>query len=166
MRIVRNLILLCMLLICQQYIVAQSYDLGKQKQSFAYETLYAYRAIINPNITNEIEKNSSLSTEQRVNHHDSVVVLQTHKYLEKKVQKAQNVWNYKYNDVFSRYNNVIYSFQHNLTEENIKLIAKIQSVVLNYIDSDAKAYPTLEKQLMNAFSMQEEIQIFLSYYQE
>ena len=40
-----------MLLICQQYITAQSYNLGKQKQSFAYETLYAYHAQI-PQVVN------------------------------------------------------------------------------------------------------------------
>ena len=40
MKIVRNLLLLCILLICQQYMVAQSYDLGKQKQSFSYKSLY------------------------------------------------------------------------------------------------------------------------------
>lgn len=51
MKKVRNLILLCMLLICQQYITAQSYNLGKQKQSFAYETLYAYHAQI-PQVVN------------------------------------------------------------------------------------------------------------------
>ena len=166
MRRIYKLFVLCMLLICQQHIVAQSYDLGKQKDFFAYEKLYASRAIINPNITNEIEKNSSLSTQQSAHNHDAVIVLQTHKYLEKKVQKAQNSWNYKYNKVFSTYNNILYSFQHKLTEENIQLITQIQSVVLNYINSETKAYPTLEKQLMNAFSMQEEIQIFLSYYQE
>ena len=44
MRIIRNLILLGILLICQQYIVAQSYYLGKQKQSFAHKTLYANHA--------------------------------------------------------------------------------------------------------------------------
>ena len=44
MKRVYNLIVLCILLICQQDIVAQSYNLGKQKQSFAYETLYANSA--------------------------------------------------------------------------------------------------------------------------
>lgn len=53
MKKVRNLILLCMLLICQQYITAQSYNLGKQKQSFAYETLYAYHAQIPQVVNNE-----------------------------------------------------------------------------------------------------------------
>ena len=166
MRRIYKLFVLCILLICQQHIVAQSYNLGKQKQSFAYETLYAYRAIINPNITNEIEKNSSPSTQQSAHNHDAVIVLQTHKYLEKKVQKAQFNWDYRYENVFFEYNYILDSFQDNLTEENIQLIAKIQSVVLNYINSETKAYPTLEKQLMNASSTEAEIAIFLSYYKE
>ena len=37
---------------------------------------------------------------------------------------------------------------------------------MNYINTLGKAYPTLEYQLMNAASMEEAIQIFLSYYQE
>ena len=166
MRRIYKLFVLCILLICQQHIVAQSYDLGKQKQSFAYETLYAYRAIISPNITNEIEKNSSPSTQQSAHNHDVVIVLQTHKYLEKKVKKAQLNWDYRYENVFSGYNNILDSFQDNLTEENIQLIAKIQSVVLNYINSESNAYPTLEYQLINAASVEEAIAVFLSYYKE
>ena len=161
MRRVHNLILLCMLLICQQHIVAQSYKLGKQKQSFAYEILYANSAqriqVVNTN---------TQSTQPMASAEDIPQLEQVHKQIAKLVKEAQNVWNYKYNDVFYRYNNVIYSFQHNLTEENIKLIAKIQSVVLNYIDSDAKAYPTLKEELKNAFSTEAEIAVFLSYYKE
>ena len=41
MRRIYKLFVLCILLICQQHIVAQSYDLGKQKQSFVYDILYA-----------------------------------------------------------------------------------------------------------------------------
>lgn len=166
MRRIYKLFVLCMLLTCQQYIVAQSYYLGMQKQSFAYETLYAYRAIITPNITNEIEKNSSPSTQQSAHNHDAVIVLQTHKYLEKKVQKAQLNWDYRYENIFYIYNNILYSLQNSLTEENIQLITEIQFVVSNYINSETKAYPTLEKQLMNASSTEEEIAVFLSYSQE
>lgn len=114
----------------------------------------------------EVETTNSQPTSPMASAEDIQKCEQVHKQIAKLVKKAQNVWNYKYNDVFSRYNNVIYSFQHNLTEENIKLIAKIQSVVLNYIDSDAKAYPTLKEELKNAFSTEAEIAVFLSYYKE
>lgn len=114
----------------------------------------------------EVETTNSQPTSKMASAEDIPQLEQVHKQIAKLVKEAQNVWNYKYNDVFSRYNNVIYSFQHNLTEENIKLIAKIQSVVLNYIDSDAKAYPTLKEELKNAFSTEAEIAVFLSYYKE
>lgn len=114
----------------------------------------------------EVETTNSQPTSPMASAEDIQKCEQVHNQIAKLVKKAQNVWNYKYNDVFSRYNNVIYSFQHNLTEENIKLIAKIQSVVLNYIDSDAKAYPTLKEELKNAFSTEAEIAVFLSYYKE
>lgn len=114
----------------------------------------------------EVETTNSQPTSPMASPEDIQKWEQVHKQIAKLVKEAQNVWNYKYNDVFSRYNNVIYSFQHNLTEENLKLIAKIQSVVLNYIDSDAKAYPTLKEELKKAASVEEEIAIFLSYYKE
>ena len=114
----------------------------------------------------EVETTNSQPTSPMASAEDIPQLEQVHKQIAKLVKEAQNVWNYKYNDVFSRYNNVIYSFQHNLTEENLKLIAKIQSVVLNYIDSDAKAYPTLKEELKNAFSTEAEIAVFLSYYKE
>lgn len=161
MRRVYNLIVLCILLICQQNIVAQSYNLGRQKQSFAYKTLYANSAqriqVVNTN-TQPTQPIESAEDVQKCE--------QVHKQIEKLVKKAQDSWNYKYNKIFSTYNNILYSFQHKLTEENIQLITKIQSVVLNYINSETKAYPTLENQLMNAFSTEEEIAVFLSYYKE
>ncbi len=51
-----------------------------------------------------------------------------------------------------------------LTKENISILTKIQSVLFDYYETQGKAYPTLEKQLKNASSMEEQIQIFLSYY--
>lgn len=121
----------------------------------------------NTNISvQELETTHTQPTSKMASAEDIPQLEQVHKQIAKLVKEAQNVWNYKYNDVFSRYNNIIYSFQHNLTEENIKLIAKIQSVVLNYIDSDAKAYPTLKEELKNAPSTEAEIAIFLSYYKE
>ena len=50
------------------------------------------------------------------------------------------------------------------TEENMLNLQKIQYVVISYLNSKGSAYPTLEKELKNASSMEEEIAIFLSYY--
>lgn len=139
MRRVYNLIVLCMLLICQQHIVAQSYDLGKQKQSFAYKTLYANQVIdIQPTQIQKCE--------------------QVHKQI-------VNLTKYYYGgQVFTKYNNIYKSMPK--TEENMLNLQKIQYVVISYLNSKGSLYPTLENQLKNASSTEAEIAIFLSYYKE
>lgn len=164
MRIVRNLILLCMLLICQQYIVAQSYNLGKQKQSFAYETLYANRAQVSQVVKNNTEATNTQPSQPLVSANDIQKCEQTHKEIYKKIYEARANLNLKYNKIYNLYKNIYNSSQ--LINENVVYITKIQTVLINYINTQGKAYPTLEYQLMNAASMEDAIQIFLSYYQE
>ena len=142
MRRIYKLFVLCILLICQQHIVAQSYDLGKQKQSFAYEKLYANQAqIVNVNI---------LHTQPMAS------VEEIHKEI---------ALNYCYGGiVFKKYNNIYKSL--NQQQKDTLDLQKIQFVVLAFFESKKTAYPTLEKELKNASSMEEEIAIFLSYYKE
>ena len=64
MRRIYKLFVLCMLLICQQYIVAQNYNLGKQKRSFAYNTLYTNQAI---NIQPSEKTNSPTNVTEQLN---------------------------------------------------------------------------------------------------
>lgn len=52
------------------------------------------------------------------------------------------------------------------TKENIQHIQNIQVVVISYINNQGAAFPQIEKQLKNASSIEEEIQIFLSYHKE
>ena len=52
------------------------------------------------------------------------------------------------------------------TEENLQTIRKIQPVVILYLNSRGTAFPQLEKQLKNSSSIEEQINIFLSYSQE
>ena len=52
------------------------------------------------------------------------------------------------------------------TEENLQTIRKIQPVVILYLNSRGTAFPQIEKQLKNSSSIEEQINIFLSYYQE
>ena len=52
------------------------------------------------------------------------------------------------------------------TEENLQTIRKIQPVVILYLNSRGTAFPQIEKQLKNSFSIEEQINIFLSYSQE
>jgi hypothetical protein len=66
--------------------------------------------------------------------------------------------------VLKKYNNIYKSMPQ--TEENMLKLQKIQYVVISYLNSKGSAYPTLEKELKNASSMEEEIAIFLSYYKE
>ena len=144
MRIVRNLVLLCILLICQQHIVAQNYNLGKQKQSFAYKTLYANQVVKNNNETINHQPIQPLAS-----------VKDTHKEI------VFNTWG---GIVFKVYNNIYKSITY--THENILKLQKIQSVVLTYFESQGLVYPNLKKQLKKTSSMEEQINIFLSYYEE
>ena len=65
--------------------------------------------------------------------------------------------------VLKKYNNIYKSMPQ--TEENMLNLQKIQYVVISYLNFRS-AYPTLEKELKNAASVEAEIQIFLSYYKE
>ena len=159
MRIVRNLILLCILLTCQQYIVAQSYNLGKQKQSFAYETLYANQAInIQPTQPIVVETIDTQSTQEMASAEDVQKCEKVHKQIVKLSQ------HYTGSRSFNKYNDIYKSLSQ--TQENILNLQKIQLVVISYLNSQGEVFPQIEKQLKNASSIKEEIQIFLSYYQE
>ena len=52
------------------------------------------------------------------------------------------------------------------TEENLQTIRKIQPVVILYLNSRGTAFPQIEKELKNSSSIEEQINIFLSYSQE
>ena len=71
---------------------------------------------------------------------------------------------YSGGQVFTKYNNIYKTISQ--TQENIDNLQKIQYVVISYLNSKGSAYPTLEKELKNAASVEAEIQIFLSYYKE
>lgn len=151
MRRVYNLIALCMLLICQQYITAQNYNLGKQKQSFAYETLYS----------SHVQKTSVVKNNNETTHTPQPA---------SKMASAEDihkeiVFNYCYGGiVFKVYNNIYKSITY--THENILKLQKIQSVVLTYFESQEPVYRNLKNQLKNTSSMEEQMNIFLSYYKE
>lgn len=163
MRIVRHLILLCMLLICQQHVVAQSYKLGKQKQSFAYKTLYANRAQVSQVVKSNSEMLNTQSAQKKVTNQIEQKVLTTHKKIIQLINNLTGNSTFKsiVVDVYIK----IYQSSKNTQDEFLHL-QQIQHVVLTYLENKASIYPDIVKQLQNASSMQEEIQIFLSYYQE
>ena len=184
MKRVYNLIVLCMLLICQQNIVAQSYNLGTQKQSFAYETLYVKQPQKSQVEKSQVEKSQVVKskrpwlffgreivktqpiqktpTEAELKaikiKEDIQKIKQTHKSIIKLTSSFPYTTTY---DIYEK----IYKKLLN-TEAYLQTIQKIQPVVILYLNSRGTAFPQIEKQLKNASSIKEEIQIFLSYYQE
>ncbi|MBO5673154.1 MAG: hypothetical protein J6S09_02550 [Paludibacteraceae bacterium] len=162
MRRVYNLIMLCILLICQQHVVAQSYNLGRQKQSFAYETLYANQhgmsLVVKSNneITQPTQPMASPEYIQKCE--------QVHKRIETLINRTFLSGQFQYKKVSDVYKKLYHVLP--FTEENLIIIQKIQTIVIEYFKSETNTYPLLQNQLKNASSTEEEIQIFLSYYQE
>lgn len=163
MKRVYNLIVLCILLICQQNIVAQSYNLGKQKQSFAYETLYANQHGMSQVVKSNNEMVNTQPAQNKVTDKNEQKVLTTHKKIIQLINNLTGNSTFKsiVVDVYIK----IYQSSKNTQDEFLHL-QQIQHVVLTYLENKASIYPDIVKQLQNASSMQEEIQIFLSYYQE
>ena len=158
MRTILNLILVCILLICQQNIVAQSYNLGTQKQSFAYETLYAKQHGMSQVVKSNNEMVNTQPAQPLASPEDIQKCEQVHKQIVKLSQ------HYTGSRSFSKYNDIYKSLSQ--TQENIDNLQKIQMVVISYLNSQGEVFPQIEKQLKNASTMQEEIKIFLSYYKE
>ena len=158
MRTILNLILVCILLICQQNIVAQSYNLGTQKQSFAYETLYANQHGMSQVVKSNNEMVNTQPAQPLASPEDIQKCEQVHKQIVKLSQ------HYTGSRSFNKYNDIYKSLSQ--TQENIDNLQKIQYVVISYLNSKGEVFPQIEKQLKNASTMQEEIKIFLSYYKE
>ena len=158
MRRIYKLFVLCILLICQQHIVAQSYDLGKQKQSFAYQTLYANQH----GISQVVKSNNETINPQPTSPMASPEDIQKCEQMHKQIIKLRNY--YSGGQVFKKYNN-IYQYMPQ-THENILNLQKIQYVFISYLNNNGNACPNLEKELKNAPSTEAEIAIFSSYYKE
>ena len=158
MRTILNLILVCILLTCQQHIAAQSYNLGTQKQSFAYETLYANQHGMSQVVKSNNEMVNTQPAQPLASPEDIQKCEQVHKQIVKLSQ------HYTGSRSFSKYNDIYKSLSQ--TQENIDNLQKIQMVVISYLNSQGEVFPQIEKQLKNASSMEEEIAVFLSYYKE
>ena len=154
MKRVYNLIVLCILLICQQHIIAQSYNLGKQKQSFAYKTLYA-----------SYEQGSQviINNNQPVNAQNAQDVINRHRQIVQLINNLAGQSTSKYT-VCDSYMKIYQSYQK--AQDKFLQLQEIQNVVITYLRNNKTIYPNLENQLKNASSMEEEIAVFLSYYKE
>lgn len=159
MRRIYKLFVLCILLICQQYIVAQSYYLGKQKQSFAYKTLYASHVQVSQVIINN--NNQPVNAQKTSTDENAEDVIKRHRQIVQLINNlaGQSAFRSIVMDVYIK----IYQSK---SQENMINLKKIQSVVISYLNSKGSAYPTLDTELKNAASMEEEIAVFLSYYKE
>ena len=71
---------------------------------------------------------------------------------------------FPYSKVYDAYEKIYKALSY--TEENLQTIRKIQPVVILYLNSRGTAFPQIEKQLKNSSSIEEQINIFLSYSQE
>lgn len=173
MKTIQRLVLICILFTCQQYITAQSYNLGRQKQSFAYETLYAKRPQKSQLEKSQVENsqvvksnNEMVNTQpaqNKVTDKNEQKVLTTHKKIIQLINNLTGNSTFKsiVVDVYIK----IYQSSKNTQDEFLHL-QQIQHVVLTYLENKASIYPDIVKQLQNASTMQEEIKIFLSYYKE
>ena len=146
--------MLCILLICQQDIVAQSYNLGKQKQSFAYKTLYASYEQGSQVIINNNQPVNAQNAQDVINRHRQIVQLINN-------LAGQSTSKYTVCDVYMK---IYQSYQK--AQDKFLPLQEIQNVVITYLRNNKTIYPNLENQLKNASSMEEEIAIFLSYYKE
>jgi accessory colonization factor AcfC len=154
MKRVYNLIVLCILLICQQHIIAQSYNLGKQKQSFAYKTLYASYEQGSQVIINNNQPVNAQNAQDVINRHRQIVQLINN-------LAGQSTSKYTVCDVYMK---IYQSYQK--AQDKFLQLQEIQNVVITYLRNNKTIYPNLENQLKNASSMEEEIAVFLSYYKE
>ena len=139
MKRVYNLIVLCILLICQQNIVAQSYNLGKQKQSFAYETLYANQH----GMSQVVKSNNEMVNTQPAQPLAIAEDIQKCERVHKQIVKLSQ--HYTGSRSFNKYNDIYKSLSQ--TQENIDNLQKIQYVVISYLNSQGTAFPQIEKQL-------------------
>ena len=128
MRTILNLILVCILLTCQQHIAAQSYNLGKQKQSFAYETLYANQHGMSQVVKSNNEMVNTQPAQPMASAEEIQKYEQVHKQIETLINRAFLSGQFQYkkvSDVYKKLYNVL-----PLTEENIIIIQKIQTIVI------------------------------------
>ena len=162
--------LLCVLLAHQQTVFAQSCQLGKQKTSFSYSLLYknstmkkaiAVEEKINTTtkVQTQQEKQEIEKAQVQQDLTDIPKIEQVNSQLKSLAPKlhAQGVLVYT---VLKIYNKIYKSL---LNAGRTQELMKIQAVMLNYFNTHKNAYTSLESELINASSVDEQVKIFLSY---
>lgn len=185
MRTTFNLILVCLLLTCQQHIAAQNYRLGKQKSSFAYSSLYATPNAIRDTtstINHSVEstplstnfKNDEViinnSTARRntpsttTNHSTEPISLSTNLKNVEEITNGMKGLNWTYSTLYKNYSAVANMLLEENSEYSNKVLDEINTIIKR-IFQNKLSKDLVEKEINNANKSGESvIQVFLAYY--
>lgn len=147
-------------------IFSKSQLYNKKETGFVWNNAYnGYINISNTQILPQITSSStnSIVTPQAAVDNEKVQKLERVHHQLSRLASVLNSQGIYIGKVYSIYNK-IYKSTPLTTEESIDNLINIQSVVLTYLNSQATAYPQLEKELKNATTIEEQRDIFLSYY--
>jgi len=146
----------------QERIAAERAEQARIAAERAEQARIAAEKVEQERIATEETKQAQIAAKKAEQQMASAEDIQKCEQVHKRIIKLTNY--YYGGQVFKKYNN-IYEYMPQ-TQENMLNLQKIQYVVISYLNSKGNAYPTLENQLKNASSMEEEIAVFLSYYKE
>lgn len=146
----------------QERIAAKRAEQARIAAKRAEQARIAAEEVEQERIATEEAKQAQIAAKKAEQQMASAEDIQKCEQVHKRIIKLTNY--YYGGQVFKKYDN-IYKYMPQ-TQENMLNLQKIQYVVISYLNSKGNAYPTLEKELKNAASVEEEIAIFLSYYKE
>lgn len=146
----------------QERIAAKRAEQARIAAKRAEQARIAAEKVEQERIATEEAKQAQIAAKKAEQQMASAEDIQKCEQVHKRIIKLTNY--YYGGQVFKKYDN-IYKYMPQ-TQENMLNLQKIQYVVISYLNSKGNAYPTLEKELKNAASIEEEIAIFLSYYKE
>ena len=98
---------------------------------------------------------SSQTTQEMASTEDIEKLERANKQIEKMLS------NYSNKDLYYRYKNLYNRLS--FTAENVYILKQIQLILITYYTSNGNVYPNLIKQLKEASSVEEQVQVFLSY---
>lgn len=146
----------------QERIAAKRAEQARIAAKRAEQARIAAEKVEQERIATEETKQAQIAAKKAEQQMASAEDIQKCEQVHKRIIKLTNY--YYGGQVFKKYDN-IYKYMPQ-TQENMLNLQKVQYVVISYLNSKGNAYPTLEKELKNAASVEEEIAIFLSYYKE
>ena len=140
----------------QERIAAENAEQERIAAERAEQARIAAEKVEQERIATEETKQAQIAAKKAEQQMASAEDIQKCEQVHKRIIKLTNY--YYGGQVFKKYNN-IYEYMPQ-TQENMLNLQKIQYVVISYLNSKGNAYPTLENQLKNTSSMEEEIAVF------